>query len=89
MLKDSPDENTSHDQTIIQPERIMRTRRKYMKTHLTRPRKNGAAKTRRRLEQRRRLVALGMDEKVVARMNSREILDKLKRPAKVAKEFSS
>ena len=62
----------------------MRTRRKYMKTHLTRPRKSGAAKTRRRLEQRRRLVALGMDEKVVAQMNSREILTKLQRPAKIA-----
>ena len=66
----------------------MRTRRKYMKTHLTRPRKSGAAKTRRRLEQRRRLVALGMDEKAVAQMTSREILTKLQRPAKIAKELA-
>ena len=67
----------------------MRTRRKYLKTHLTRPRKSGAAKTRRRLEQRRRLVALGMDEADVNRLTSREVLDKLKRPAKVAAEFAS
>ena len=67
----------------------MRTRRKYMKTHLTRPRKSGAAKTRRRLEQRRRLIGLGMDEAAVARLNSREILDKLKRPAKIAKELAA
>jgi hypothetical protein len=66
----------------------MRRRRKYLKTHLTRPRKGGAAKTRRRLEQRRRLVALGMAEDVVERMTSRDILDKLKRPAKTAKEFA-
>ncbi len=59
-----------------------------MKTHLTRPRKSGAAKTRRRLEQRRRLVALGMAEDVVERMTSREVLDKLKYPVKTAKEFS-
>jgi len=44
----------------------MRTKRKYHKTHLTRPRKQGAAKTRRRLEQRRRLVGLGMNESEVA-----------------------
>jgi len=67
----------------------MRTRRKYMKTHLTRPRKSGAAKTRRRLEQRKRLVGLGMDEAAVARLTSREILDKLKRPAKIAKELAA
>jgi len=67
----------------------MRTRRKYMKTHLTRPRKSGAAKTRRRLEQRKRLIGLGMDEAAVARLNSREILDKLKRPAKIAKELAA
>lgn len=66
----------------------MRRRRKLLKTHLTRPRKGGAAKTRRRLEQRRRLVALGMDEDVVVKMTTREILDKLKRPAKTAKEFA-
>ncbi len=64
----------------------MQKRRKYQKTHMTRPRKKGAAKTRRRLEQRRRLVALGMDEAAVAQLTSREVLDLLKRPAKVAAE---
>ena len=62
----------------------MRQRRKYQKTHLTRPRKNGAAKNRRRLEQRRRLVALGMDEVIVGRMTSRDILTALKCPQKTA-----
>lgn len=63
----------------------MRKRRKYLKTHLTRPRKGGAAKTRRRLVQKRRLVGLGMDEEVVNRMNSREILTALKYPSKTAR----
>jgi len=62
----------------------MRTRRKFHKTHLTRPRKSGAAKTRRRLEQRRRVIELGVDADVVERMNSREILDALKAPLKTA-----
>ena len=35
----------------------------------TRPRKSGAAKTRRLLEHRRRLVALGVDEKKVMQMD--------------------
>ena len=52
----------------------------------TRPRKSRAKKNRRRLEQRRRLVALGMNEEEVARLTSREILDLLKRPAKIGKE---
>jgi len=30
-----------------------------------------------------------MDEAAVARLNSREILDKLKRPAKIAKELAA
>ena len=66
----------------------MRKRRKTQKTQMTRPRKAGAAKNRRRLEQRRRLVALGMDEAEVAKLNSRDILTLLKRPAKVAQENS-
>ena len=62
----------------------MRKRRKYQKTHLTRPRKSGAAKRRRRLEQKRRLIALGMDEEAVEQMNSRQILTALKCPVKTA-----
>ncbi len=63
-----------------------RVRRKYLKKCLTRPRKGGAAKKRRQMEQRKRLVVLGMDETVVARMNAREVLTKLKYPAKIGKE---
>ena len=63
----------------------MRKRRTTQKTPLTRPRTNGAAKNRRRLEQRRRLVALGMEESAVEKLTSREILTLLKHPVKVAK----
>ena len=64
----------------------MQTRRKYHKTHMTRPRKAGAAKNRRRLEQKRRLVKLGMDEAEVQKLNQRQVLDLLKRPKKVAQQ---
>ncbi len=64
----------------------MRLKRKFMKTHLTRPRKGGAAKRRRQAEHRKRLVALGVDEAVVARMNPREVRTMLKYPAKISKE---
>ena len=53
----------------------MRTKRKYFKTHMTRPRKSAGAKRRRRLEQRRRLLALGVDEAIVAKMDAKEIRD--------------
>ena len=65
----------------------MRLKRKFQKTHLTRPRKGGAAKRRRQSDQRKRLVALGMSEDNVAKLNQREVLDKLKYPKKVAAEF--
>ncbi len=52
----------------------------------TRPTKSPGARRRRQLEQKRRLIALGMDEAEVAKLNPREILTKLKHPAKVAKE---
>ena len=62
----------------------MRTQRKFHKTHMTRPRKAGAPKNRRRLEQKRRLVALGMDESEVEKLNSRDVLTLLKHPKKIA-----
>ena len=65
----------------------MRVRRKLQKTHLTRPRKGGAAKRRRQADQKKRLVAFGMDEAVVAKMSPREVLTKLKYPTKLAKEL--
>ncbi len=57
--------------------------------NLTRPKKSGGARARRQRDQKKRLVALGMDEAVVAKMNSREVLDKLKRPALVAKDAAA
>ena len=51
----------------------------------TRPTKSPGARRRRQLEQKRRLIALGMDEAEVAKLNPREILTLLKHPAKVAK----
>ncbi len=51
----------------------------------TRPTKSGGAKKKRHINQKKRLVALGMDEAVVARLNARDVLTKLKHPAKVAK----
>ncbi|WP_411827853.1 hypothetical protein [Luteolibacter sp. AS25] len=54
----------------------------------TRPTKSGGARRKRQSAQKKRLVALGMDEAAVAVLNPREVLTKLKRPAKVAKEFA-
>ncbi len=56
--------------------------------NLTRPRTGSGAKARRLRVQKRRLVALGMDESVVKSLNSRQVLDLLKRPAKVAREHA-
>ncbi|NNE90487.1 MAG: hypothetical protein HKN23_02470 [Verrucomicrobiales bacterium] len=67
----------------------MRTRRKYLKTHLTRPRKAAGAKRRRQLEQRRRLIGLGVPEEQVEKMNPKEVRDLLKYPKKVEQEYSS
>lgn len=61
----------------------MRLKRKFMKTQLTRPRKGGAAKRRRQLEQRKRLIAFGLDEKEVNKMNPNEVRALLKYPAKL------
>jgi hypothetical protein len=65
----------------------MRTRRKYLKTHLTRPRKGGAAKRRRQADQKKRLVAFGLDEAEVAKMCPRTVLTKLKYPKKLVAEL--
>ena len=63
----------------------MRTRRKFQKTHLTRPKKGGGRKAKRQRDQKKRLIALGMDEAEVERLNAREVLTLLKRPAKIGK----
>ncbi len=61
----------------------MRVKRKYMKTHLTRPRKGGAAKRRRQNDQKKRLIALGVSEDEVVKMSPRDVLTMLKYPAKI------
>ena len=57
--------------------------------NLSRPKKSNGNKMRRQREQKKRLVALGMNEAIVAKMNAREVLDKLKRPAKVVKDLEA
>ena len=57
-----------------------------MKTHLTRPRKSGAAKRRRQADQRKRLVALGVGQDTVDGMNQQEVRAMLKYPAKIRKD---
>ena len=64
----------------------MRVKRKYMKKHLTRTRKGGAAKRRRQNDQKKRLITLGIDEDKVQKMNPREVLTMLKYPAKIKKD---
>jgi hypothetical protein len=59
--------------------------RKFHKTHLTRPRKAAGPKRRRQLEQRRRLVRLGVDAAAVEKLSAREVLTMLQRPAKIVK----
>lgn len=66
----------------------MARNRKYSKTNMTRPTKAPGPKRRRQLEQRRRLLALGVPEDKVSKLNPKEIRDLLKRPAKVQKEFA-
>ena len=57
-----------------------------MKTHLTRPRKSGAAKRRRQADHRKRLVALGVSQETVDQMNQKEVREMLKYPAKVGQD---
>jgi hypothetical protein len=66
----------------------MRLRRKLNKTVLTRPRKGGAAKRRRQLEQKKRLIAFGVSESDAAKLNPREILTKLKYPKRLVAELA-
>ncbi len=64
----------------------MGTGRKFSKTVITRPRKGGAAKRQRQAVHRKRLIALGVDEAEVNRMNPKQVRDLLKRPAAIAKQ---
>ena len=67
----------------------MAQNRKYYKTNKTRPKKAPGAKRRRQLEHRKRLVALGVSEEEVSKMNQKQVRDLLKYPAKVKKELAS
>jgi len=54
------------------------------KKPMTRPKKSAAERRRRDRDQQKRLVALGVAPEAVAKMNSREVKDLLKRPKKIA-----
>lgn len=54
----------------------------YRNKNLVRPVKRGKAKRQRVAAQRRRLVALGIAETAVAKLNSLQVRTLLKRPAK-------
>ena len=57
--------------------------------NMTRPTKSNGARVKRQNDHKKRLVALGMDEAVVAAMNPKDVRTKLKHPAKVAKECAA
>ncbi|NMA43504.1 MAG: hypothetical protein GX946_09015 [Oligosphaeraceae bacterium] len=61
----------------------------YRNKNKVRPRKRGAVKRRRVLVQRRRLVALGMCEEAVAKLQSNELRALLKTPKKVQESCQS
>ena len=67
----------------------MAQNRKYFKTNKTRPRKAAGPKRRRQLEQRKRLIGLGVAEETVSTMNPREVRDMVKYPAKVKKDLEA
>lgn len=62
----------------------MGTNRKFEKQPRTRPKKSPADRRRRQKVQAARLVALGIDADVVAKMDPKDVRTMLKRPAKVA-----
>jgi hypothetical protein len=61
----------------------MGTGRKFNKAPMTRPTKSEAARKRRHKVQRNRLVALGLDEAAVAKMDVKTIREMLRRPNRV------
>lgn len=60
-------------------------KRKFNKAPRTRPRKTARDRRRRQSVQRKRLIALGMPEERVEKLNALEVRQLLKRPAVVAK----
>ncbi|MDA0765588.1 MAG: hypothetical protein O3A92_02020 [Verrucomicrobia bacterium] len=63
-------------------------KRSEIKDNKVRPRKAAGAKRRRQLEQRKRLLGLGMPEESVAKMNTKQIRDLLKYPKKVTQSLA-
>jgi hypothetical protein len=72
----------------LKPDKIMASTQARNKNR-NRPTKSNSARNKRQSDHRKRLVALGMDEATVASMNPKEVRDKLKHPAKVAKECAA
>lgn len=66
----------------------MGTGRRFKQHHLTRPSKSPSARRRRQLEQKRRLIGLGVDEAKVEKMTTKAIRDQLRHPAKVQAALS-
>lgn len=62
----------------------MGSNRYLRKNSRRRPVKKAREKRRRLKTQKQRLVALGMDEATVAKLNRREVRELLKRPKKIA-----
>ena len=63
--------------------------RKFNKTNITRPRKGGPRKAQRQRQHQTRLIALGMPEADVAKLNPKEVRDFLKYPVKTAALFAA
>lgn len=56
--------------------------------HVRRPKKSVAEKARRQKAQQKRLVALGVPQEVVERMNPQDVRRKVARPKQVLKELA-
>ena len=61
----------------------MRIGRKFKKKPMTRPIKSQSEKARRQRQQKNRLIALGVDEDVVRKLNVPQIREMLRRPNKI------
>ena len=61
----------------------MRMRRKMQKKRMTRPRKSATQKAKRQRVHKKRLVALGVAEEKVAKMDAKVVRTMLRKPAKV------
>lgn len=53
--------------------------------NIQRPKKSALSRRRREMEHRKRLMALGMSEEEVARLNTKELRQLLRKPARTAK----